>query len=80
MVFLAYGLSDFMAKTEEDKLARILAKTWRKMSEAGRRHALTLDLPASMPDLFERGLENQHSTYRSLSDKRVTSIPARRIP
>jgi hypothetical protein len=45
-----------MAKTEEDKLARILAKTWRKMSEAGRRHALTLDLPASIPDLLDRGL------------------------
>lgn len=56
LVFLAYGLSGFMAKTEEDKLARILAKTWRKMSEAGRRHALTLDLPASIPDLLDRGL------------------------
>lgn len=49
LVFLAYGLSGF-------KLARILAKTWRKMSEAGRRHALTLDLPASIPDLLDRGL------------------------
>jgi hypothetical protein len=56
LVFLAYGLRDFMAKTEEDKLARILAKTWRKMSETGRRHALALDLPASIPDLLERGL------------------------
>jgi hypothetical protein len=56
LVFLADGLSGFMAKTEEDKLARILAKTWRKMSEAGRRHALTLDLSASVPDLLERGL------------------------
>lgn len=56
LVFLAYGLRDFMAKTEEDKLARILAKTWRKMSETGRRHALALDLPASIPSLLERGL------------------------
>ena len=56
LVFLAYGLRDFMAKTEEDKLARILAKTWRKMSESGRQHALALDLPAHVPDLLERGL------------------------
>jgi hypothetical protein len=56
LVFLAYGLRDFMAKTEEDKLARILAKTWRKMSETGRRHALALDLPAHVPGLLERGL------------------------
>ena len=56
LVFLAYGLRDFMAKTEEDKLARILAKTWRKMSESGRQHALALDLPAHVPDPLERGL------------------------
>ncbi|MGA7454414.1 MAG: DUF4202 domain-containing protein [Rhodoplanes sp.] len=56
LVFLAYGLRDFMAKTEEDKLARILAKTWRKMSENGLRHALALELPAHVPDLLERGL------------------------
>jgi uncharacterized protein DUF4202 len=46
LVFLAHGLHDFMAKTDEDKLARILAKTWRKISEVGCRHALALDLPA----------------------------------
>jgi hypothetical protein len=45
-----------MAKTEEDKLARILAKTWRKMSENGHRHALALDLPAQVHALLERGL------------------------
>ena len=56
LVFLAYGLRDFMAKAEEDKLARILAKTWRKMSENGRQHALALDLPAHVPGLLERGL------------------------
>ena len=56
LVFLAHGLQDFMAKTDEDKLARILAKTWRKMSEVGRRHALALDLPPSVHGLLERGL------------------------
>lgn len=56
LVFLAHGLGDFMAKTEEDKLARILAKTWRKMSENSHRHALTLDLPVQVHALLERGL------------------------
>ena len=56
LVFLAHGLHDFMAKTDEDKLARILAKTWRKMSETGRRHVLALDLPPSVHSLLERGL------------------------
>ena len=56
LVFLAHGLHDFMAKTDEDKLARILAKTWRKMSEGGRRYALALDMPPSVHGLLERGL------------------------
>lgn len=56
LVFLTDGLGAFMAKTDEDKLARILAKTWGKMSEAARRHALTLDLPASASELLARGL------------------------
>lgn len=56
VVFLAHGLDDFMAKTDEDKLARILAKTWRKMSEDGHRHALALDLPPAVHSLLERGL------------------------
>ena len=80
-VFLAYGLSHFMAKTEEDKLARILAKTWGKMSEAGRRHALMLDLPPSVPDLLERGLAAFRSPIRSgertVADRKVRPRPAR---
>lgn len=56
LVFLEYGLHDFMAKTDEDKLARILAKTWRKMSETGHQHALALDIPPAVHALLERGL------------------------
>lgn len=57
LVFLEHGLPAFMAKTDTDKLARILAKTWRKMSESGHQHASTLDLPAAVNALLERSLK-----------------------
>jgi hypothetical protein len=56
IVFLEHYLGDFMRKTEEDKLAGILAKTWNKMSPLGREHALRLALPARVPDLLRQGL------------------------
>jgi hypothetical protein len=56
LVFLAHYLDDFMGKTEPDKMAGILAKTWSKMSEAGRAEALKLALPAPVPALLEQGL------------------------
>jgi hypothetical protein len=56
LVFLEHGLHGFMAKTDEDKLARILAKTWRKMSETGHQHALALDIPPAVHTLLDRGL------------------------
>lgn len=66
LVFLEHGLPDFMAKTamaktamatiDDDKLARILAKTWRKMSAAGHQHALALGLPPTVHALLDRGL------------------------
>ena len=62
VVFLAHYIDGFMAAhfangTEEDKLADILAKTWRKMSEQGRAHARALALPPAVPRLLERGLQ-----------------------
>jgi Domain of unknown function (DUF4202) len=56
LVFLEHYLDDFMQKTDQDKLAGILAKTWNKMSPFGHEHALELALPASVPALLERGL------------------------
>jgi hypothetical protein len=56
VVFLAHYIDDFMAKTDQDKLAGILAKTWNKMSPAGRAHALELALPPPVPALLEQGL------------------------
>jgi hypothetical protein len=58
VVFLQHYLGDFMRKTDESKLAGILAKTWNKMSALGHQHALALDLPAAVPVLLEQGLTN----------------------
>jgi hypothetical protein len=56
IVFLEYYVADFLAKTDADKLADILAKTWNKMSPRGREEAGKLALPASVKPLLEQGL------------------------
>jgi hypothetical protein len=50
-----------MAKTEPDKLADILAKTWAKMSSLGHEHALQLALTPAIPRLLEQGLARQRA-------------------
>src|SRR5258707_10886402 len=57
IVFLTHYLADFMGKTDEAKLARILAQTWNKMSAQGHAHAGKLDLPPSVMALLNRGRE-----------------------
>jgi hypothetical protein len=57
VVFLTHYLADFMSKTEDAKLARILAQTWNKMSAQARAQASKLDLPPSALTLLKRGLE-----------------------
>jgi uncharacterized protein DUF4202 len=56
IVFLAHYVDDFLHKTDPDKLAGILAKTWHKMSPQGRAAAGKLVLPAPVPALLEQGL------------------------
>ncbi len=59
LVFLEFELDAFLAKYghyEPEKLADILAKTWRKMSEKGHGAALKLDLPKGIVDLLHQGL------------------------
>jgi hypothetical protein len=70
VVFLEHYIAGFMAKTEQAKLADILAKTWRKMSPLGHEHALRLSLPPDVPRLLEQGLAQQRtgSAGDSLAD------------
>ena len=57
LVFLQFELGDFAARTEPDKLVEILRKSWKKMSPAGQRQALALELTAAQRDLVKRALE-----------------------
>jgi hypothetical protein len=56
LVFLEHYIADFLRKTDADKLAGILAKTWSKMSPSGRAEAGKLELQPPVPTLLEQGL------------------------
>ena len=56
LVFLQYYAEDFSKKETEDKMISILQKTWRKMSDKGRKAALQLDLPFTVRSLVEKAL------------------------
>ncbi|MDP6349989.1 MAG: DUF4202 domain-containing protein [Chloroflexota bacterium] len=47
LVFLETGFAALRAKQGDEQTAEILRKTLKKMSPAGQRHALQLDLPAA---------------------------------
>ena len=57
LVFLETQLSALRREHPADKIVDILRKTWAKMSEAGCRLALDLDLPQEDRALVERALE-----------------------
>lgn len=57
VVFLETELERFATGKDRDHVTEILRRTWRKMSEAGRRRALSLPLDASSRALLERALD-----------------------
>ena len=56
LVFLEHYLPGFAPKHDDEKLLGVLRKTWRKMSDEGRRAALALDLPPDLRALVERAV------------------------
>ncbi len=56
LVFLQHYLADFAAQHDEGKLADILRKTWRKMSDRGRAAALEADLRPELHALVVRAV------------------------
>ena len=56
-VFLTHYLADFAAKHDADKVADILKKTWRKMSDDGRAAVTSLELPEAVRALVARVAE-----------------------
>lgn len=56
LVFLESYFTDFSRRHEEPKVLSIIRKTWKKMSEQGRKAALGLDLPEAGRALINRAL------------------------
>ena len=56
LVFLEYYLSDFAKEHDDDKLIRIVQKTWKKMSPRGHELAMTIALPEAEKRLIEKAL------------------------
>ena len=56
LVFLSHYLAAFAAQHEDEKVAGILRKTWRKMSDRGRAAALELDLAPELRALVSRAV------------------------
>jgi hypothetical protein len=56
MVFLEHELVDFAAKHDEEKVVRILRRTWNKMSPIGHAAAMKLQLTGAAQALIEKAL------------------------
>lgn len=64
LVFLAHYLESFAAKETENEVVTILQKTWRKMGDVGRAHAVELTLGDGASRLLARALAPSESTSR----------------
>ena len=56
LVFLEFQLDDFIKKHDDEKVIRILQKSWKKMSEQGRNAALTITYTSNAKTLLDRAL------------------------
>jgi Domain of unknown function (DUF4202) len=59
LVTLQYQLADLVAKTDRDKMISILRKTWKKMSDAARQHAVALSYSDREKELIQEALGKQ---------------------
>jgi hypothetical protein len=59
LVFLQHYFEEFAERHEDEKLVEILRKTWGKMSAAGRRTALALDLGPRARGLLGRAVAGE---------------------
>ena len=56
LVFLQFYFDDFSRKHNEEKVIRVLQKTWGKMSEQGHYIALALAIPEHLSTLVAKAL------------------------
>ncbi|GAA4744991.1 hypothetical protein GCM10023229_25910 [Flavisolibacter ginsenosidimutans] len=57
LVFLQFQFEDFLREHDEEKVVRILQKTWKKMSKAGREAALQLTFGEKAEALLQKALQ-----------------------
>lgn len=57
LVFLQYQFADLTRKTGPDKMIGVLRKTWKKMTEEGRRQALGLSYREQEKRLLDQALQ-----------------------
>jgi hypothetical protein len=57
LVFLEHQLGDLAQKTTDEKLLNAVKKSWEKMTEAARQHALALALDPLEKRIIERALQ-----------------------
>ncbi len=57
LVFLQFQYEDFIKKHEDQQVIRILKKTWAKMTDEGRKHALELPMTGRGKKLIESALQ-----------------------
>lgn len=61
LAFLELDAASFAAAHADDEVVRILARTWRKMSPAGRAAACGLSLPEPLQELLARAVDGREA-------------------
>ena len=56
LVFLEFQFEEFISKHDEEKVIRIIQKSWKKMSEPGRNAALALNFSPIEKQLLKKAL------------------------
>lgn len=56
LVFIEHHLADFAKEHDEDKLLRIIRKTWRKMSPSAHAMAMDLELPDDVGGVIAKAI------------------------
>jgi hypothetical protein len=62
LVFLEHYMAAFAATKDEADMTGIIAKTWRKMSNAGHAAALALTFPPELAALVDKGVKQAKSS------------------
>jgi len=57
LIFIQHQLLDFAREHRDQKVLRIIQKTWDKMTEQGHREVFALDLPAELHELLDKMLK-----------------------